>query len=69
MDEFCGKIKAGKDSPSDEHFSIVARVEALIAGWCMDDALRGARHTQVARRAHTGSLSGGPSGRCGSSVW
>jgi phosphoenolpyruvate phosphomutase len=40
MDEFCGKIKAGKDSQQDEHFSIVARVEALIAGWGMDEALR-----------------------------
>jgi len=40
MDEFCGKIKAGKDSQSDDNFSIVARVEALIAGWGMDEALR-----------------------------
>ena len=27
IDEFCGKIKAGKDSQSDDDFSIVARVE------------------------------------------
>ncbi len=40
IDEFCGKIKAGKDSQNDEHFSIVARVEALIAGWGMEEALR-----------------------------
>ncbi|MDR5749906.1 MULTISPECIES: phosphoenolpyruvate mutase [unclassified Caballeronia] len=40
IDEFCGKIKAGKDSQSDPNFSIVARVEALIAGWGMDEALR-----------------------------
>ena len=40
IDEFCGKIKAGKDSQGDEQFSIVARVEALIAGWGMDEALR-----------------------------
>ncbi len=40
MDEFCGKIKAGKDSQSDPNFSIVARVEALIAGWGMDEALK-----------------------------
>jgi phosphoenolpyruvate phosphomutase len=40
IDEFCGKIKAGKDSQSDENFSIVARVEALIAGWGMEEALR-----------------------------
>ena len=40
IDEFCGKIKAGKDSQTDPDFSIVARVEALIAGWGMDEALR-----------------------------
>ncbi|MGI4815390.1 MAG: phosphoenolpyruvate mutase, partial [Janthinobacterium lividum] len=40
MDEFCGKIKAGQDSRGDADFSIVARVEALIAGWGMDEALR-----------------------------
>lgn len=40
VDEFCGKIKAGKDSQNDPDFSIVARVEALIAGWGLDEALR-----------------------------
>ncbi len=40
IDEFCGKIKAGKDSQRDDDFSIVARVEALIAGWGMHEALR-----------------------------
>ncbi|WP_414439398.1 phosphoenolpyruvate mutase [Burkholderia sp. 22PA0106] len=40
IDEFAGKIKAGKDSQTDSNFSIVARVEALIAGWGMDEALR-----------------------------
>ena len=40
VDEFCGRIKAGKDSQSDGDFQIVARVEALIAGWGMDEALR-----------------------------
>ena len=39
-DEFCGKIKAGKDSQRDPDFCIVARVEALIAGWGIDEALR-----------------------------
>src|SRR5262245_31770846 len=39
-DEFCGKIKAGKDSATDPDFSIVARVEALIAGRGLDEALR-----------------------------
>ena len=40
VDEFCGKIKAGKDSQDDEDFCIVARVEALIAGWGIQEALR-----------------------------
>ena len=40
MDEFCGRIKAGKDSQNDDDFQLVARVEALIAGWGMDEALR-----------------------------
>jgi phosphoenolpyruvate phosphomutase len=40
MDEFCGKIKAGKDAQRDDQFSIVARVEALIAGWGLGEALK-----------------------------
>ena len=40
VEEFCGRIKAGKDSQSDDDFQIVARIEALIAGWGMDEALR-----------------------------
>lgn len=40
IDEFCGKIKAGKDSQTDADFSIVARIEALIAGWDLSEALR-----------------------------
>ena len=40
VDEFCGKIKAGKDSQLDQDFCIVARVEALIAGWGLSEALR-----------------------------
>ncbi len=39
-DEFCGKIAAGKDSQGDDDFCIVARVEALIAGWDIGEALR-----------------------------
>jgi len=38
--EFAGKIAAGKDTQHDPNFSIVARVEALIAGWGMEEALR-----------------------------
>jgi len=37
---FCGKIQAGKDSQSDDDFSIVARVEAFIAGWGLAEALK-----------------------------
>ncbi len=40
MDEFCGKIKAGKDSQTDPDFVLVARVEALISGWGLDEALK-----------------------------
>ena len=39
VDEFCGKIKAGKDCQADDDFCIVARVEALIAGWGLKEAL------------------------------
>jgi phosphoenolpyruvate phosphomutase len=39
IDEFCGKIKAGKDAQSDPDFAIVARVEAFIAGWGLGEAL------------------------------
>lgn len=37
---FCGKLQAGKDSQRDADFRIVARVEAFIAGWGLDEALR-----------------------------
>ncbi|TAM12401.1 MAG: phosphoenolpyruvate mutase [Nevskiaceae bacterium] len=40
IDEFCGKIKAGKDAQMDDDFCIVARVEALIAGWGQAEALK-----------------------------
>jgi len=40
IDEFCGKVKAGKDSQTDNDFCIIARVEALIAGWGLSEALR-----------------------------
>ena len=38
--EFAGKIRAAKDSQSDPDFCVVARVEALIAGWGLDEAVR-----------------------------
>ena len=48
IDEFCGKIKAGKDSQSDDDFTIIARVEALIAGWDMQEALERAEAYRMA---------------------
>ncbi len=40
IDEFCGKIKAGKDTQLDDDFCIIARVEAFIAGWGVDEVLK-----------------------------
>jgi phosphoenolpyruvate phosphomutase len=40
VDEFAGKIRAAKDAQTDPDFVVVARVEALIAGWDTDEALR-----------------------------
>ena len=39
IEEFCGRIKAGKDSQSDDDFVIVARTEALISGHGLNEAL------------------------------
>lgn len=38
--EFCGKIKAMKDTQKDEDFVVVARVEAFITGWGLKEALK-----------------------------
>ena len=48
IEEFVGKIAAGKDTQQDPNFSIVARVEALIAGWGMEEALRRAEAYRLA---------------------
>jgi phosphoenolpyruvate phosphomutase len=40
VDEFAGKIKAAKDTQEDPDFCVVARVEAFIAGWGLDEALK-----------------------------
>jgi phosphoenolpyruvate phosphomutase len=48
VEEFCGKIMAGKDAQTDEDFVIVARVEALIAGWGLKEALRRAEAYRLA---------------------
>jgi phosphoenolpyruvate phosphomutase len=39
IDEHCGKIKAGKDTQTDPDFCIVARLEAMISGWGVEEAL------------------------------
>jgi phosphoenolpyruvate phosphomutase len=40
VQEFAGKIKAAKDTQQDLDFCVVARVESLIAGWDLEEALR-----------------------------
>jgi len=40
IEEFCGKVKAGKDSQTNPDFCLVARVEALVTGWGLEEALR-----------------------------
>jgi phosphoenolpyruvate phosphomutase len=39
VDEFCGKLRAAKDTQVDPDFVVVARTEAFIAGWGLDEAL------------------------------
>ncbi len=48
VEEFCGKIKAGKDSQTDDDFCIIARIEALVSGWGLDEALRRAETYHMA---------------------
>ncbi|AOJ67780.1 phosphoenolpyruvate phosphomutase [Burkholderia sp. MSMB2042] len=38
--EFCGKLRAAKDSQTDSDFCVVARIEALVSGCPMEEALR-----------------------------
>ncbi|RDW20732.1 phosphoenolpyruvate mutase [Oceanobacillus chungangensis] len=40
IEEFSGKIKAMKDVQKDDDFVVVSRVEALIAGWGVKEALK-----------------------------
>ena len=40
IEEFSGKIKAAKDTQNDPNFSVIARVEAFIAGWGLSEALK-----------------------------
>ena len=43
IEEFCGKIRAAKDSQTVGDFSVVARVEALISNRTMEEALERAQ--------------------------
>lgn len=38
--EFCGKLRAAKDSQQNPDFCVVARIEALISGCPMEEALK-----------------------------
>jgi phosphoenolpyruvate phosphomutase len=40
IEEFAGKIRAMKDTQQDPDFVVVARVEAFIAGWGLEEALK-----------------------------
>jgi phosphoenolpyruvate phosphomutase len=40
IDEFVGKIKAAKGHQQNEEFIVIARVEALIAGWGQEEAMK-----------------------------
>lgn len=48
IEEFSGKIKAGKDAQRDDDFVLVARVEAFIAGWGLEEALKRAEAYRLA---------------------
>ncbi len=47
-EEFAGKIRAAKDSQTDTDFCVVARLESLIVGHQMEEALRRAETYQAA---------------------
>ena len=40
IEEFSGKIMAAKDTQEDPDFCVVARIEAFIAGWGLDEVLK-----------------------------
>ncbi len=48
IEEFCGKIKAGKDTQLNSDFILIARTEAFITGWGLEEALRRAERYQAA---------------------
>lgn len=43
VDEFCAKIRAGNAAKLSEDFMIVSRLEAMIAGWGVEEALTRAK--------------------------
>lgn len=43
IEEFVGKIRAAKDHQKNAEFVVIARVEALIAGWGQQEAMERAR--------------------------
>ena len=48
IDEFCGRIKAAKDTQLDRDFTVVARNEAFIAGHGLEEAIKRAEAYRVA---------------------
>lgn len=40
IEEFCGKLEAAKNAKRHPEFMVIARIEALIAGWGMEEALK-----------------------------
>jgi len=48
VDEFCGRIRAAKDSQVDDAFTVVARTEALISGRGISEALKRAEAYHLA---------------------
>ncbi len=48
IDVFCKKLRACKDSQTNKEFNVVARVEALIAGWGHEEAIRRAEAYRLA---------------------
>jgi phosphoenolpyruvate phosphomutase len=43
IDEFVGKIRAAKETQRDADFVVIARTEAFIAGWGLEEALKRGR--------------------------
>ncbi|WP_280689432.1 isocitrate lyase/phosphoenolpyruvate mutase family protein [Kitasatospora sp. GAS204B] len=39
-EEFCGKVAAAKSAQTRDELVVIARLEALVAGWDLDEALR-----------------------------